>query len=51
MCGKITRKIGETPVETKRAGKEKVVEDKQLPMRAKTCDMKALKEKDNKGDD
>jgi hypothetical protein len=36
-------------VETRRAGKEKVVEEKQLPPRAKTCDVKALKEKDGKG--
>ena len=38
-------------METKRVGKEKVVEEKQPPLRAKTCDVKALKEKDGKGDD
>ena len=34
-----------------RACKEKVVEEKQLPPRAKTSGVKALKEKDGKGDD
>ena len=38
-------------METRRAGKEKVVEEKQLPPRAKTGDVKALKEKDDKGDE
>ena len=37
-------------METK-AGKEKVVEEKQPPPTAKTSDVKALKEKDGKGDD
>jgi hypothetical protein len=48
---KESEKIGKALVETRRAGKEKVVEKKQLPPRAKTGDVKALKEKDGKGDD
>ena len=48
---KDSEKIGKTQVETKRAGKEKVVEEKQPPPRAKTGDVKAPKEKDGKGDD
>ena len=43
--------IDKTPVEIKRASNEKVVEEKQLFPRAKTCDVKALKENDGEGDD
>lgn len=48
---KDSKKIGKALLETKRGGKEKVVEEKQPPPRAKTVDVKALKEKDCKGDD
>ena len=45
-----SEKIGKATVETRRATKEKVVEEKQPPSRAKVIDMKAPKEKDGKGD-
>lgn len=47
----VKEKIGKAPVETRRAAKEKVVEEKQPLPRAKAVDVKALKEKDSKGDD
>ena len=48
---KESENIDKAPVETRRVGKEKVVEEKQLPPRAKTSGVKALKENDGKGDD
>ena len=48
---KDSKKVGKAHVETRRASKEKVVEEKQLPPRAKIGDVKALKEKDDKRDD
>jgi hypothetical protein len=46
-----SEKISKTLVETKRGGKDNVVEEKQPPPRAKTIGVKALKDKDGKGDD
>ena len=48
---KYSEKIDKVFVKIMRVGKEKVVEEKQLPPRAKTFDVKALKEKDGKWDD
>ena len=47
----VKEKIGKAPVETRRAGKDKVVEEKQPLPRAKAVDVKGLKEKDSKRDD
>ena len=47
----VKEKIDKALVETRRAGKDKVVEEKQPVPNAKTVDVKALKEKDSKGDD
>ena len=47
----VKEKIGKASVETRRASKDKVVEEKQpLPI-AKAVDVKGLKEKDSKRDD
>ena len=47
----VKEKIGKALVETMRAGKDKVVEEKQPLPRAKAIDVKGLKEKDIKRDD